>query len=154
MIIKMAVADSEEQYLERFVSVFEEYSEFSLSIYTDAASLHAALEGRKFDIIMGTSLSKCNRKVFEFVDKIVLVDKNDTISNEKMQIFLSQAYIMNEFGHKMCGVINFDMGRETQLPAGIPLIGRIGAVQNAEPDQLVNMLSVNNACSFTDTFIS
>ena len=52
MIIKMAIADTNEEYLERLLSIFEEYEELNLSVYTEKYALETALLSKKFDIVL------------------------------------------------------------------------------------------------------
>ncbi|MCM1213273.1 MAG: hypothetical protein NC331_11530 [Lachnospiraceae bacterium] len=52
MQVRIAVADNDKEYLDRLVSVLEEYKDLVLSVYTDADSLETALTSRKFDIIL------------------------------------------------------------------------------------------------------
>ena len=52
MMIKMAIADTNEEYLQRLLNVFEENEELNLSVYTDKYALENALASKKFDIIL------------------------------------------------------------------------------------------------------
>lgn len=52
MLVRIAVADKNEEYLERLVDVLEEYKDLNLSVYTDRGSLETALTSRTFDILL------------------------------------------------------------------------------------------------------
>lgn len=52
MLVRIAVADENGEYLERLVRVLEEYKDLTLSVYTDKSSLETALISRTFDILL------------------------------------------------------------------------------------------------------
>lgn len=52
MMVRIAVADENGEYLKRLVHVLEEYKDLSLSVYTDKSSLETALVSRTFDILL------------------------------------------------------------------------------------------------------
>lgn len=52
MIVKMAIADSNMEYVERLMKGLERYDELSLSIYTDRRSLENALKTKRIDILL------------------------------------------------------------------------------------------------------
>ena len=51
-MIRIAVADENEEYLDRLVSVLEEYKDLTLSVYTDRSGIETALASRTFDILL------------------------------------------------------------------------------------------------------
>ena len=97
---------------------------------------------------MGVEMNERLQSIFEEVHKIVLVDKPDVISVAKMNRFLSQAHIINNYGKKMCRLLNFDNGRGTEAATDIPRIGRIGVAQNMDSGQLISMLASNSGVNF------
>jgi len=102
-----------------------------------------------FDVLvldLGIVLDTKLLHVFEFADKILLVEKADAIAVRKMGTFLAQAHIINEYGRKMYRVLNFDMGRGSAIQTQIPLIGKVNTVQNPDAAQLVSMLA-KDSCS-------
>ncbi|MCD7836591.1 MAG: AAA family ATPase [Lachnospiraceae bacterium] len=111
-----------------------------------------------FDVIIvdtGISLDKKMVALFENMDKVVIVEKEDAISLRKLKCFLEQSHIMNEYAHKMCRVINFDIGRGSMLTnTNIPVIGKIDAVQNPEPAQFIAMLANAAECSFVSQLVN
>lgn len=109
-----------------------------------AKLIEALRKTRLFQVIvmdMGVALDRKALKVFEAADKIVLVEKADAPADRKLNLFLMQAHIINEFGDKMFRVLNFDTGKGSILSTNIPLIGRISAVQNPDAAQFVSMLA-------------
>lgn len=52
MIVKMAVADSNIEYVERLMKGLEKYDELSLSVYTDRRSLENALKTKRLDVLL------------------------------------------------------------------------------------------------------
>lgn len=52
MVIRMAIADSHEEYVQRLLSVLEEYEDLSLFVYTDKKALETGLISKKFDIVL------------------------------------------------------------------------------------------------------
>ena len=104
-----------------------------------------------FDYIivdMGVELNEKLLSIFEEVHKIVLVEKPDAIAVTKMNRFLSQAHITNNYGKKMCRLLNFDNGRGTEVATDIPRIGRIGVAQNMDSGQLISMMAANSGVNF------
>lgn len=109
-----------------------------------------------FDVLVidtGISMNDKLLHLFESADKIVLVEKEDAIAIRKLNCFLGQSHIINEYANKMCRVINFHMGRDSVLQTNIPLIGRINAVQNPEPTQYIAALSGDPSMGFASRLI-
>jgi len=52
MLIKIAVANDDQEYVQRLVYGFERYSNLSISVYTEARSLENALQTKRFDILL------------------------------------------------------------------------------------------------------
>jgi len=52
MIIKVAIADKNKEYLERLVVGLEKYSDISLAVYSDEESLERAFQERKYDVFL------------------------------------------------------------------------------------------------------
>ena len=52
MILKIAIADTNEEYVKRILSVLEEYEELNLSVFTDENTLEQALMSQKFDVLL------------------------------------------------------------------------------------------------------
>lgn len=52
MILKIAIADSNEEYVSRILSVLEEYEDLNLSVFTDENTLEQALMSQKFDVLL------------------------------------------------------------------------------------------------------
>lgn len=60
MLIRMAIADSDTDYVERLANVLETYDNVSLAIYTDQESLKSALEYKGYDVILfAPDFSEC-----------------------------------------------------------------------------------------------
>lgn len=51
-MIRMAIADSNKEYLDRISDVMEEYADIALSKYTERHSLEAALSTKSFDVLL------------------------------------------------------------------------------------------------------
>lgn len=102
------------------------------------------------DIIidLGTEINSKLMTVFEEVNKVILVEKPDTISALKMNCFLSQTHIMAEYGKKMVRLLNFDNGRGSQVQTELKNIGRIGVAQNMDCGQLINMMVNSGGVNF------
>lgn len=52
MNIKLAIADSNEEYLNRLINVLEKYDKLSFFVYTDRNSLEKALLEKNFDVLL------------------------------------------------------------------------------------------------------
>lgn len=52
MILKIAIADTNEEYVNRILSVLEEYEDLNLSVFTDRNALEQALMSQKFDVLL------------------------------------------------------------------------------------------------------
>lgn len=104
-----------------------------------------------FDVIIidtGISMDEKMINVFESVEKIVLIEKNDAVSVIKLNKFIGLSHIINEYVHKMVRILNFDNGRGSELNTSIPLVGRINAAQNPDAGQFVAALSNSSSMDF------
>ena len=52
MVLKIAIADKNEEYVERLLGVLEEYEELNISVFTDETALEQALMSQKFDVLL------------------------------------------------------------------------------------------------------
>lgn len=52
MIIKVVIADKNQEYLERLVSGLEKYTDLNLAVYSDEESLADAFQVRKYDVLL------------------------------------------------------------------------------------------------------
>ena len=52
MLIRIAIADSDNEYIDRLTNVLETYDDVSLSIYTDRYALETALMTKSFDVLL------------------------------------------------------------------------------------------------------
>lgn len=104
-----------------------------------------------FDVViidMGTALSAKNRVVFDKSDRIVVVERTDALSARKMNCFFSQSHIMNDYGEKMLRIINFDNGIEVKNEGIVPIVGKIGFVNDMEADQVITVLAESQRTQF------
>ncbi len=104
-----------------------------------------------FDFIiidMSVVMSHKLNVLFEEVHKIVLVEKPDVTAARKMERFLAQMYIFNEYKHKMSRLLNFDMGRKYEMDMEIPRIGALPYIPNPDTGQLVDILIRNSGAQF------
>lgn len=118
--------------------------------------IHSFLRTGLFDYLildMGTSMDEKTLKVFEAADQVVIVEKSDAIAVGKLEIFFRQAHIMQEHERKMCGLLNFDIGRSGAELTHIPEIGRISLLQNPDAAQLITMLSESEGSDFVKALL-
>ncbi len=85
----------------------------------------------------GTSLNSKTMVLFECADKIVLVDKTDEAAKAKMQCFLSQLHIVNEYADRMLRVINFGTGFDVALKTQIPIAEVVQRARSAETEKII-----------------
>lgn len=52
MILKIAIADKNSEYIRRILNVLETYGDIDVSVFTDEKSLKGALDNRKFDVLL------------------------------------------------------------------------------------------------------
>lgn len=86
---------------------------------------------------MGTSLNSKTMILFECVDQIVLIDKTDEAAKAKMQCFLKQLHIINEYAHKMLRVLNFGTEYGNALEMQIPTVEIVQRVRSAETEKII-----------------
>lgn len=103
---------------------------------------------------MGVSMDAKTMSIFEQMQKIVLVEKPDSIAVQKIKCFMAQTHVLNAYGQKMVRVLNFDNGRGADINSRIPMAGKVGAVQNPDSAQLITMFSGNAGVSFVDALLS
>ena len=52
MILNIAIADENSEYIRRILDVLEGYEDLDISVFTDEDSLEEALKNRKFDVLL------------------------------------------------------------------------------------------------------
>ncbi|MBR4960937.1 MAG: hypothetical protein IKY52_08580 [Clostridia bacterium] len=100
-----------------------------------------------FDYVLVDTAGGFDKKiqcVLGLSNQVVLVERNDAISTEKLNSFIGQRYLMEEYGEKMKRVLNFDNGRGSMLQTSIPLIGQLRSVGNIDCTSLI-MAKVESA---------
>ncbi len=93
-----------------------------------------------FDCVVIDTQSSFDDKVkliFDRADRVVLVEKPDSMTQLKFETFLAQSYIIDEYGMKFCRLLNFYNSRPSGIETAIPEIGRIGAVGGADSGSLI-----------------
>lgn len=119
--------------------------------------VHAIQNTGLFDFLfidMGTSLDGKTVKIFEAADYVVVIEKPDAVGAEKLETFFRQTYIMKEYGKKMKGLLNFDIGRTNVFEEKLTQIGRIHMMQNPDAGQFITMLSESNMSDFVREFLN
>ena len=104
-----------------------------------------------FDVIildMGTSMNPDSLKPFDIAEAIVLVERNSTISNKKMEAFLSQTHILHQYKAKMSRVLNYYTGTESGVASDIPIVATINAVQNPESAGFIEWLAGQSVMNY------
>lgn len=61
---------------------------------------------------------------------------------------------MQEYGRKMKGILNFDIGRANAFETKLSQIGRIHMVQNPDGEQFITMLSESSMSDFVREFLN
>jgi cellulose biosynthesis protein BcsQ len=105
-------------------------------------------------IDMGVYLDHKAIKLFECVEKIVVVDKDDAFGRVKMARFMSQAHIINEYAYKMARVYNFGK-KSKDIPAyKVSFAGVINYIQSAETEIIVNTIAERFMVGIAETIIN
>jgi MinD-like ATPase involved in chromosome partitioning or flagellar assembly len=92
-------------------------------------------------IDMGGYLDYKAIKLFECVDKIVLVDKNDGFGKTKMNMFMSQAHIINEYGYKIIRVLNFGMKSNNDYYEKTQLIDVVENIPSMDSEKVISLIT-------------
>lgn len=104
MIVKIAIASEDREYLRRLVNVIEKDTDFNITVYSDKDSLSEAIRNRKFDVFMFTQdiiadmvddvrsdlnilLDDGENSLSDSRGNISIIKKYQRISNIKKQIF-------------------------------------------------------------------
>ena len=104
MIVKIAIASEDREYLRRLVNVMEKDTDFNITVYSDKDSLSEAIRNRKFDVFMFTQdiiadivdgvrselnilLDDEENSLSDSQGNISIIKKYQRISNIKKQIF-------------------------------------------------------------------
>lgn len=85
----------------------------------------------------GISLDGKTLTLFECVDKIVLVDKSDGAAKAKMQCFLRQLHVINEYSRKMLRVLNFGTECGNALEMELPIVEVVQRARSAETEKVI-----------------
>lgn len=94
-----------------------------------------------FDVIFVDMDSAYNDKttaVFNAADKILLVERADKIGTQKMDAFLAQTHIMDEYSLKMKRLANYAAPGATATDGDIPCIGRLTTTSTADAAALIS----------------
>ncbi len=113
-------------------------------------------DSKLFDIIvldMGITMNADALKVFDVAEAIVLVERNSTIANAKMQLFLNQTHLTRLYESKMTRVVNFNMGSGSGVASDIPVVGMINASQNPESAGFIEWLATQPALNFATQLV-
>lgn len=80
MLMRVAVADENAEYVRRILSVLEEYENLSLSAYTDKQEFEKALEKKHFDVLLfDPSVSDGQKTAGKTSLAIVLLDETEDL---------------------------------------------------------------------------
>lgn len=104
-----------------------------------------------FDLIvadMGTELNKKNLALLDLSDRIVVVEKPDEISAQKMKCFYGQHHIMKRLSSKMLCVTNFDRGIAGSVQGNLLRIGKIGDVRDRDSSKIIETLVASEETNF------
>lgn len=85
----------------------------------------------------GISLDAKTMTLFECVDKIVLVDKSDSTAKAKMQCFLRQLHVINEYSDKMLRVLNFGTECGSALAVDMPIVEVVQRARSVDTEQII-----------------
>lgn len=113
--------------------------------------LHAVQKSGLFDVVivdMGTSLDKKSLTIFELSGHVAVVEKTDELSARKMNCFYEQHHIMKEYGSKMLRIINFDNGISNKIESALPILGKIGDIQNMDASNIIEVLANSTKTEF------
>lgn len=95
MIIRIAVASEDGEYLRRLLNVVEKDSDFSITVFSDTDSLSDAVRSKKFDVFMFTWDIFGNRMSIDNVKadlKILLDDGENPISGDMGDTLIIEKY--------------------------------------------------------------
>lgn len=110
-----------------------------------------------FDYIvidLGVSLDERNLSIFDAVEKIIIVERNDGLSIAKLNRFYEQAHVINVYKEKMARVLNFAGNMGININTDIPQIGSINAVQAPDAAQFITMLSNHASMDFVSNLMT
>jgi len=85
----------------------------------------------------GISLNAKALALFESADKIVLVDKSDGAAKAKMQCFLRQLHVINEYSYKMLRVLNFGTECGDALEMELPIVEVVQRTRSVETEKII-----------------
>ncbi len=88
------------------------------------------------------------RAVFTLADTILLTERTDAHSVEKMRVFCGQTYLRDELGHKMKRVTNFVFDRSTVIDGFAPAIGRLSFANTADTAALISHKTASTESGF------
>lgn len=124
-----------------FLRHFDSPNDRSAMSAEECTQLLAMLRGcGAFDCILvdtDSAFDACVRAVFTAADKILLVERAEGSGAEKTAAFLAQTHIMDDYGLKMRRLINFAGPNTQSSGGGVPVIGRMTAVNTADTAALI-----------------
>ncbi len=111
-----------------------------------------------FDVILldlDSAFDARTRAAFTLSDTILLIERTDAHSMEKMRLFCAQNYLWDEYGHKIRRLANCVMGH-SRVPteAAAPLIGTMTYVNTADVAALINHKTAGAESGFALSLIN
>lgn len=121
MILNIAIADENSEYIRRILDVLEGYEDLDISVFTDEDSLEEALKNRKFDVLLFDE-SICHNIVVEQKEmlSILLLDEDKGVGDafvnfKKIHKYQRVSKIYQqilEVYSEMCGDIGSTVGKK------------------------------------------
>ncbi len=104
-----------------------------------------------FDVVIidtGSEFDDKVKTILESADRIVLLERADSISKTKLELLLSQLFVAEDYASKMVRVLNFYNGIESTLSTEIPLVGKLSALTGADSEAIILGKSASNEAAF------
>lgn len=96
-----------------------------------------------------TSLADKKRTLFEQADKIVIVNKQDMLAEEKMKCFMRQTHILNEYADRMVVVMNQATQAVPAAQTQLPIVEVISRMQNTDAEKIISSLAAGSLNKLT-----
>lgn len=112
-------------YFEKFENLLDIYELTAEDVEKLIRMISETVKADFIIVDMGTQYDAVNRSIMDISDKIVFVERNDSIAEEKIRAFAAHPTVIREYADKICSVINFSESNSDKSAAKYEVAGRI-----------------------------
>lgn len=126
-------------YFEKFESLLDIYEITPDDIEKFVRAIQKTGKADYIIIDMSSEFNYLNMRIMDISDKIVLVERHDEISMEKLNSFMEQKSVKLEYKEKMLSVVNFSSRRDDRSRFELVTTGAVKYIEGGVNDLISNI---------------